>query len=82
MSRGGGCAPAHGVDRARFATVLSTGFAGGACSLLAGASRYAGPSADAPRRPPRSARGCDRRIVAGRRQHGPRVAVSLSEAAP
>jgi hypothetical protein len=80
--RAGGCALARGVDRARLATVTSTGFAGGACSLLASASRFAGPSADASGRPPRFARGCDRRIVAGRRQHGASVAISPPEAAP
>ncbi len=66
MSRGdgdreGGCALADGIDCARLATVTTTGFAGGVCSLLAGASRCAGPSGDAPGRPPRAARGCDRR---------------------
>ena len=45
-------------------------------------SRFAGPSGDAPgRHPPRNARGCDRRIDAGRRQHGVSGLRDLSEAA-
>jgi hypothetical protein len=47
----------------------------------AGRSRYAGPSGDAPGRPPRKTRGCDRRIAAGHRQYDISDLRDLSEAA-
>lgn len=83
MSRGDGDRAARSRGPSGDATAARDAGAPNAVAGVpsAGRSRFAGPSADAPGRPPRSARGCDRRIVAVRGQYGLRVAVSMSEAA-
>ena len=64
-SRAGGCMSVAGVNCARLATVTTTGFAGGARPLLAGASRYVGPAGDAPGRFPRVVRSYAQKMPQG-----------------